>query len=35
MYGEDGGGMLYQHEGTVEDEFEIKLSKDEPPFLQG
>ncbi|CAK9233002.1 unnamed protein product [Sphagnum jensenii] len=34
MYDEDGGGMLYQEEGG-EEELEIELNEDEPPFLRG
>lgn len=35
MYDEDGDGMLYQDEGTAEEELEIELNEDEPAFLQG
>lgn len=35
MYDDDGDGMLYQDEGTAEEELEIELNEDEPAFLQG
>ncbi|CAN4112507.1 unnamed protein product [Withania somnifera] len=34
MFDEEGNGMLYQEEG-VEEELEVELNEDEPPFLQG
>ncbi|KAJ7530335.1 hypothetical protein O6H91_15G089800 [Diphasiastrum complanatum] len=34
MYDDDGGGLLYQDEGT-EEELEIELNEDEPAFLRG
>ncbi|XP_019182334.1 PREDICTED: probable pre-mRNA-splicing factor ATP-dependent RNA helicase DEAH5 [Ipomoea nil] len=34
MFDEEGDGMLYQEEGA-EEELEIELNEDEPPFLQG
>ncbi|CAN6452534.1 unnamed protein product [Victoria cruziana] len=34
MYDDDGDGMMYQEEGA-EEELEIELNEDEPPFLQG
>ncbi|ERN12543.1 probable pre-mRNA-splicing factor ATP-dependent RNA helicase DEAH5 [Amborella trichopoda] len=34
MYDDDGDGILYQDEGA-EEELEIELNEDEPPFLQG
>ncbi|KAF3641984.1 ATP-dependent RNA helicase DHX8 [Capsicum annuum] len=33
-FDEEGDGMLYQEEG-VEEEIEVELNEDEPPFLQG
>nr|GME08786.1 probable pre-mRNA-splicing factor ATP-dependent RNA helicase DEAH5 [Ipomoea batatas] len=34
MFDEEGDGMMYQEEGA-EQELEIELNEDEPPFLQG
>ncbi|XP_019187956.1 PREDICTED: probable pre-mRNA-splicing factor ATP-dependent RNA helicase DEAH5 isoform X1 [Ipomoea nil] len=34
MFDEEGDGMMYQEEGG-EEELEIELNEDEPPFLQG
>ncbi|XP_016450532.2 putative pre-mRNA-splicing factor ATP-dependent RNA helicase DEAH5 [Nicotiana tabacum] len=34
MFDEEGDGVLYQEEGA-EEELEIELNEDEPPFLQG
>ncbi|CAN4082820.1 unnamed protein product [Withania somnifera] len=34
MFDEEGDGMLYQEEGA-EEELEVELNEDEPPFLQG
>nr|GMD54315.1 probable pre-mRNA-splicing factor ATP-dependent RNA helicase DEAH5 [Ipomoea batatas] len=34
MFDEEGDGLLYQEEGA-EEELEIELNEDEPPFLQG
>ncbi|KAK4740295.1 hypothetical protein R3W88_003992 [Solanum pinnatisectum] len=35
MFDEEGDGMLYQEEGGVDEELEVELNEDEPPFLQG
>ncbi|CAH9083902.1 unnamed protein product [Cuscuta europaea] len=34
MFDEEGDGLLYEEEGA-EEELEIELNEDEPPFLQG
>ncbi|XP_019173426.1 PREDICTED: probable pre-mRNA-splicing factor ATP-dependent RNA helicase DEAH5 [Ipomoea nil] len=34
MFDDEGDGLLYQEEGA-EEELEIELNEDEPPFLQG
>lgn len=34
MFDDEGDGMLYQEEGA-EEELEVELNEDEPPFLQG
>uniref|UniRef100_A0A3Q7EUD5 RNA helicase n=3 Tax=Solanum lycopersicum TaxID=4081 RepID=A0A3Q7EUD5_SOLLC len=35
MFDEEGDGMLYQEEDGVDEELEVELNEDEPPFLQG